>query len=98
MSVCSVIIEIYFIMPTITLNFDSNNRLKVRKDTVIPMTFVPFMMGLTMKIFRYHDWQNTEYDCYITYVEQASKTFTWEMLESVEKPKHSVNLTVIEPI
>ena len=89
-------------MPTITLSFDSNNRLKVRKDTANTYDICAIYDGPDNENFldTIH-WQNTEYDCYIAYEEQASPEdlyLTWEMLESAEKTQAlSELMTVIEP-
>ena len=88
-------------MPTITLSFDLNNRLKVRKDTANTYDICAIYDGSDNENFldTIH-WQNTEYDCYITYVEQASPEdlyLTWEMLES-KKQALSELIKVIEPI
>ena len=89
-------------MPTITLSFDSNNRLKVRKDTANTYDICAIYDGPDNENFldTIH-WQNTEYDCYIAYEEQASPEdlyLTWEMLESAEKKQAlSELMTAIEP-
>ena len=89
-------------MPTITLSFDSNNRLKVRKDTANTYDIcVIYDKPDNENFLDTIHWQNTEYDCYITYVERASPEdlyLTWEMLESAEKTRAlSVLMAVIEP-
>ena len=88
-------------MPTITLSFDSNNRLKVRKDTANTYDICAIYDGPDNENFLDTiQWQNTEYDCYIAYENKGTTQdtyLTWETLESVEKTQAlSELMTAIE--
>lgn len=89
-------------MPTITLSFDSNNRLKVIKDTANCYdTCVIYDAPDNENFLDTLRWQNTDYDCLITYEnseESPNEFLTWETLESVEKtPALSELMSLIEP-
>ena len=89
-------------MPTLTLSFDSNNRLKVLKNTANCYdTCVIYDAPDNENFLETLRWQNTDYDCYVTYEksEDSEQDFlTWETLESIEKtPALSGLMSVIEP-
>ena len=89
-------------MPTLTLSFDSNNRLKVLKNTANCYdTCVIYDAPDNENFLETLRWQNTDYDCYVTYEksEDSEQDFlTWETLESIEKtPALSELMSVIEP-
>ena len=89
-------------MPTITLSFDSNNRLKVIKDTTNTYdTCVIYDAPDNENFLEKIHWQNTEYECYIAYEDSDASDslfLTWETLESVEKTLALCDLiSVIEP-
>ena len=89
-------------MPTITLSFDSNNRLKVVKDTANTYdTCVIYDAPDNENFLATLSWQNTEYDCFIAYeAHQTAKDLflTWETLESADKsPALTELMAVIEP-
>ena len=89
-------------MPTITLSFDSNNRLKVIKDTANTYdTCVIYDAPDNENFLDKIHWQNTDYDCFIAYEESDTTQdlyLTWEALESVEKTQALSDLMlVIEP-
>lgn len=89
-------------MPTITLSFDSNNRLKVKKDTVdcydVCINYEKSDKGNFLD--KIH-WEHTDYDCYITYISSDSPQdhfLTWEALQSVEKtPALADLMKLVEP-
>jgi 4-hydroxy-3-methylbut-2-enyl diphosphate reductase len=89
-------------MPTLTLSFDSNNRLKVLKNTANCYdTCVIYDAPDNENFLETLRWQNTDYDCYVTYEksEDSKQNFlTWETLESIEiTPALSELMSVIEP-
>ena len=89
-------------MPTLTLSFDSNNRLKVLKNTANCYdTCVIYDAPDNENFLETLRWQNTDYDCYVTYEksEDSEQDFlTWETLESIEiTPALSELMSVIEP-
>lgn len=89
-------------MPTITLSFDSNNRLKVKKDTANTYdTCVIYDAADNENFLDKIHWQNNEYDCFIIYEENHAPQdafLTWESLESIEKTQAlSELMAVIEP-
>ena len=89
-------------MPTLTLSFDSNNRLKVLKNTANCYdTCVIYDAPDNENFLETLRWQNTDYDCYVTYEksEDSKQDFlTWETLESIEiTPALSELMSVIEP-
>ena len=89
-------------MPTITLSFDSNNRLKVIKDTANTYdTCVIYDAPDNENFLDKIHWQNTDYDCFIAYEESDTTHdlyLTWEALESAKKTQALSDLMlVIEP-
>ena len=88
-------------MPTITLSFDSNNRLKVKKDIAnIYDICVIYDRSDNENFLDTIQWQNTKYDCYIAYENKRATQdtyLTWETLEYVEKTQSlSELMTAIE--
>ena len=88
-------------MPTITLSFDSNSRLKVRKNSANIYDICVIYNGPDNENFlNTIHWQNTKYDCYVAYEKQVSSQdfyLTWEMLESAERTQAlSELMTIIE--
>lgn len=89
-------------MPTITLSFDLNNRLKVIKDTANTYdTCVIYDATDNENFLDKIHWQSIDYDCFIAYEENEITQdlyLTWEALESAEKTEALSDLMlVIEP-
>jgi 4-hydroxy-3-methylbut-2-enyl diphosphate reductase len=89
-------------MPTITLSFDLNNRLKVKKDKANSYDSCIIYDSAENKNFldKLH-WQNKDYDCYIDYHSNHTSPdlfLTWDALQSAEKSEALTSLLdLIEP-
>lgn len=89
-------------MPTITLSFDLNNRLKVKKDKAnsYDSCVIYDAADNTNFLDKIH-WQNIDYKCFISY--ESSETsqddfLTWDTLHSVKKtPALSSLIELLEP-
>ncbi len=89
-------------MPTITISFDSNNRLKVLKndENCYDCCIIYDSVG-TKNFLNTIKWKGKKYDCYISYEDgniPPGKYLTWEELRAEKKSQALTNLMdILEP-